>query len=181
MNTSDIIYLSLSVLSSLLCIISIVTVIITIRQNRKMIENSTRPYITAYGKNTNFQNADFYLIIKNFGQTGATITDFSCDIDLSQYVKSHPTQNYIFDCIDGLFLAPNQSLQIQFRKEELCQKTLQNFEIKLQYKSDLKRYAQAFFINFDALASIPLSRASTEGKELKIISYALQDVAEKNL
>lgn len=46
MTVSDMINLGLAIASFLLATISIVTVIITLLQNKKMIENSTRPYIT---------------------------------------------------------------------------------------------------------------------------------------
>ena len=54
MTVSDWINLSLSILSFILAVISVVTVVITLRQNHKMIEESNRPYITVYGDETNF-------------------------------------------------------------------------------------------------------------------------------
>ena len=90
MEISDIINIILCILSFLLAVISVVTVILTLKQNNKMIENSTRPYIVIYSKITNFQNQLYYLIIKNMGQTGAEIVNFKCDTDLSKF-------SYIFD------------------------------------------------------------------------------------
>lgn len=52
MTVSDWINLSLSILSFILAVISVVTVVITLRQNHKMIEESNRPYITVYGRDT---------------------------------------------------------------------------------------------------------------------------------
>lgn len=69
MEISDWINAVLCILSFLLATISVVTVIMTLKQNTKMIENSTRPYIVAYGRYTNFQDPQYYLIIKNMGQT----------------------------------------------------------------------------------------------------------------
>lgn len=56
MTTSDCVNLSLAKLSFILAVISVVTVVITLRQNKKMIESNSRPYITIYGDMTNFSN-----------------------------------------------------------------------------------------------------------------------------
>lgn len=45
MDLSTKVNIVLSVLSFILAVISIVTVVITLRQNNKMIENSSRPYV----------------------------------------------------------------------------------------------------------------------------------------
>ena len=87
MSISDWINLSLSILSLILAITSIITVVLTLKQNNKMIESNTRPYISVYGDMTNFANLQFYIIVKNFGKSGAVIKDFTCDIDLKKYKK----------------------------------------------------------------------------------------------
>ena len=45
----------------------------------------------------------------------------------------------------------------------------------------LKKYVEKQLINFEALCKNVVTKASTEGKELKIISYALQEMLKKNL
>ena len=82
MALSDWINAVLCVLSFILAVISVITVIITLKQNNKMIENSTRPYIAIYSNVTYFQDTKFYIILKNFGQSGAMIESFTCNIDL---------------------------------------------------------------------------------------------------
>ena len=48
MDISTIVNIILCVLSFILAAISVVTVVITLRQNNKMIEESTRPVISVY-------------------------------------------------------------------------------------------------------------------------------------
>ena len=55
-------------------------------------------------------------------------------------------------------------------------KTL-NFEI--EYNSGSKVYLENFSINYEAFTKNVQTRASTKDKELKIISYTLQDLVEK--
>ena len=54
--------LALTIVSSFLAFISVVTVIITIRQNHKMIESATRPYISIYGESINPGSPMFYIV-----------------------------------------------------------------------------------------------------------------------
>lgn len=80
MSISDWINVVLCVLSSLLAAISIVTVVITLRQNHKMIENATRPYIAISYETTCVapESPKRYIVVKNYGQSAAEIKDVSC-------------------------------------------------------------------------------------------------------
>ena len=62
----------LSILSFALAAISVVTVVITLKQNNKMLEATSKPYVVAY---LVYQEAPshIYLCIKNFGQTSAIV------------------------------------------------------------------------------------------------------------
>lgn len=66
MDISIIVNIALCVLSFVLAVISVVTVVITLRQNHKMIDNSTRPYVIVYSSVTNFQSPGYYLCVKSF-------------------------------------------------------------------------------------------------------------------
>lgn len=172
----------LCLLSFLLAVISVVTVIITLRQNHKMISNSTRPYVTASAQITNFQNAKFYVLIKNFGTSRAVIRNIKANIDIKKYLYSETTP---FDFAKDLFLAPGQSICIEVDSIKMHEDGIHLFEFNIDYNdvnhANKKRiqYSEQFPINYDCYSRIAYSRASTKDKELKIISYALQDLVEK--
>ena len=73
MDVATIVNIILCILSFILAVISVVTVVITLRQNNKMIEESTRPVISIYTDEINAGNPFFYLIVKNFGKSPAYI------------------------------------------------------------------------------------------------------------
>ena len=77
METATVVNIILSILSFVLAVISVVTVVITLRQNNKMIEDSTRPVVSIYNDQINTGNILFYLVVKNFGQSPAYITKLS--------------------------------------------------------------------------------------------------------
>lgn len=52
----------------------------------------------------------------------------------------------------------------------------------LKYHSGAKkRYLEKFKIDLKAGVSMPYEKVATEGKELRTISYALQEILQKNL
>ena len=179
MDISVIVNIILCVLSFILAVISVVTVVITLRQNSKMIDNSTRPYIAVYQGVTNFQSPHFYICVKNFGQSGAVITSFNCDSNLKDYAYD---ATYIpFLHFAGSFLAPSQSFIAQLDPVKVFKSDVSAFVFSVEYKCGDKLYSDSFTINLAADSDLVHIRACTDGKELRTISYALQDIAEKLL
>ena len=61
-------------------------------------------------------------------------------------------------------------------------KTLHIFKVLIiTYSDGIDKYNETYKINYLADTDTAKSRASTDGKELKIISYTLQDFVEKLL
>jgi len=177
MLVTDLINLILCILSFLLAAISVVTVVITLRQNHKMIQNSTRPYVIAFAQVTNFQRPTFYLILKNFGASGATIDKFESSIDLNQV--SFRKEITPFNNIEGTFFAPGQTITSSLCAQDFTERGIREFKIKLNYNDGINSYEQECPINYKAYIENVIVRADTKDKELHIISYALQDLVEK--
>lgn len=179
LSPSDYVELLGIIASVLTGLVAIIISILTLRQNSKMIEESSRPYVTLYSGTTYFQNIGYFLILKNFGQSGAVITSFSCSHDLSKYsYDSSPTRRIPFENIVGTFLAPNQAVKAAIKPNDLPKDA--PFVFKIEYSSTSnKKYFEQVEINCAADMEIIHLRASTKDKELKIISYTLQDIAER--
>ncbi len=179
MKITDWINLSLSVLSFVLAAISVITVVITLRQNSKMIEASNRPYITVYGDETNFSSPQFYLIIKNYGNSGAIIQKLECDIDLGKY--SYNTGIIPFQNIIGTMLAPNQNFICNIDNLKLSDDNVEVINFDITYTANGKIYQEHYPVNYQALKKNITTKLATKDKELKIISYALQEMVQKDL
>lgn len=177
MQVSDWINVILCILSFVLAMVSVATVVVTLKQNNKMIENSTKPYIVAFPQTANFQEPIFYLVIKNFGSSGATIKEMVCDIDLSDV--SYRKELNPFNHISGTFLAPGQSISCSLCAEKFKENNICGFDVKLKYSNGIKEYSQTNHINYKAFTENVNIRAATEGRELRAISYSLQDLVEK--
>lgn len=178
MSTSDVIEIIGIIVSTIVSIIAIVVSVKTLKQNSKMIEESTRPYVVVCGKTANYQEPRFYLIIKNYGSSGATITKFKCDHDLADF--SYSSENVPFKNICGTFIAPGQSFITNLKVKKLFSEEL-TLHFQIEYKTEFKTYCENMDIVLNSFKDLIQTRAATNGKELKIISYTLQDLVEKHL
>lgn len=178
LTPTDIIEIIGIIASLLTSIVAIAISIKTLKQNSTMIEESTRPYIVLYSQTTNFQSPSFYIIMKNFGQTGAVVTSIDCDHDLLQY--SYNKKYTPFSHFPGTFVAPGQAFLCNIDKKKLFQNPVV-FHFSVTYEANGKTYSDSFSINPKASSDLVQTRASTQGNELGIISYTLQDLVEKHL
>ena len=187
MDVSTIVNIILCVLSFILAAISVVTVVITLRQNNKMIEESTRPFISVYTDEINAGNPFFYLVIKNFGKSTAYITKFEYDFDFNGCYKIRNDRDYLQQ-LNNAVLAPGQfnNAVLAPGQSRICTLDYQRIDravtFTLEYHSGAKKtYSDEFTIDLKAGVSMPYGKVATEGKELRTISYALQEMLQKNL
>lgn len=177
LSTSDIIQLIGIVTTSFTSLTAIIISVVSLRQNSKMIEESSRPYISVYIGATQFSQPLLYLIIKNFGESAGTITDFSSDIDLREY--TYDSRHIPFGNIIGTTLSPKEEIIFPINVAD-SDKELNIMNISISYKSILKSYDENIQLNFPAyFDSIHLRVANKD--YMQSISYTLQDIAEKML
>lgn len=179
MLVSDWINISLCILSFVLAAISVVTVVITLRQNHHMIENATRPYVTIYGAVTAFDATTFYLVLRNYGQSSALITEFSSSVDLSKLVLQDrfPVP---FEHIVGHTLAPNQAIQVPIQHLGLV-KSDTPLSFTLRYSFLGKTYEESTTVNVRSHSDYLIVHAGKDSDTQKIISNTLQEMVVRQL
>ena len=174
MDLSTKINILLTVLSFILAAISIVTVVLTLRQNHIMIENSTRPYVTIYFDYTQMGDPTGYFAIKNFGSSSAMILS----IKYSDSIKQHPTTlanlPAIFDGLVGNSIAPSQKYLAPFKLYEYSNEPA---VFDITYSSAKKTYRDHFVINVRNYGKLVKPRLADPNT--KVLSYPLQEIAER--
>lgn len=186
MNCSDVIELISLIVSFGIGIASIIISVNTLKQNSKMIEESTRPNIVVYGKKVYFCTLKYVLIIKNFGSSSATITDFSCDKNLKDYslIKNVAP----FDHIIGSTLVPGQCIFCDLDVEKLKNKKVNNISFVISYEGIKKYSDNKFTVNIYAElentighrhAKEELSNYDKLNEEIKLISDTLSGIGEE--
>lgn len=178
MSVADIINLSVGICTAITAIISVIIAVETMKQNNRMIKNSTRPYIAISFQSTNFQDFRLYVVIKNFGSSGAIIKKLKYS-DLLENVAQSGVSPFVG--VEGTFLAPGQSIVCAINTRKFRDNKIDTLNVDVSYSDGESEYSESFPLNYEVYGKNPSIRASTEGKELKIISYAMQDLVEKQL
>lgn len=179
MLVSDWINMVLCVLSLVLAAISVITVVITLRQNHRMIENSTRLYLTIYGAVTAFHATQFYLVLRNFGQSSAQIDDFSCNVDLSNFALMDDLP-VPFKHIVGMTIAPNQAIHFPINHLRFTGMDAPlSFTIK--YSSLSRTYKETVAVNMQAHTDYLIVHAGKGSDTQNVISNTLQEIAVRQL
>lgn len=147
MSISDIINCVLCILSFILAAVSVVTVVVTLKQNNKMLEADARPYVVAYFSYDEYA-PNLFLCIRNFGKTAAIIDKLTIspgvkaiDKEASQLLEKvmiAPTQQIHF-----LLLGKDNSMNL--RNMEL------NHEVTVQYHdcATNKKYLETYHANVE--------------------------------
>lgn len=162
--------------SLLVSLIAIAISVISLRQNSKMIEESSRAVISIYTQTINTGTPMLFIVVKNFGNSAAVIHKLDYDFDLSDCYKFRSERDYLKDLI-GSTLAPKQSRICSLEYEKLTRP----ITFVLEHQSGRKKYRDSFTIDLTAGVNIPAPKTATPGKESTVISYTLQEMLQKNL
>lgn len=184
MEASEIINTILCVLSFALAAISVVTVVITLRQNSKMLESNSRPYVVAY---LVYQEAPshIYLCIKNYGKTSAIVKSLKIAPEFSLHKK---TSN---ELMNNTMLAPNQQLHflvLNEDKEKIIHENVFEFSVNIEYQDCCtnKVYTESYTMNMEyvmTVLSIEHGRTNLtpEQNSLRNIEKILDYTKNKNM
>lgn len=180
LEVSDQIQIISIIATTIISIVSVWIAVATLKQTNRITEEANRPYITVYGATTNFQSPKFMIVVKNFGQSGALIKEFSSDYDLLSCVPGNPNNSHRpFENLKNTFIVPNQSFVSVINYLKVIEDNVENINFKIIYQTGKKVYNETVILNLATYKGLFTQRASTDGKELRTISYTLQDLVEK--
>ena len=179
------------IVSALLGIISIGIAFVAIRQSNKSIklteesiEGANRPYIAAYLTSIQATSTILeYVVIKNFGQTGATINSIKV-IPEYKYEKQDLNNGNPFKNLDNHFIAPGQSLTFFVGGSGNDYTSVPNRIIRINYKTSNKNYNEDFCFNEEALTSAMLHAKTTPNnasKDTQILTQVAQEMIRQKL
>lgn len=177
--------IALCIVSALVAMVSVIFVALTIRQNNKMMESKTRPYIGISAEYVHNGTAQYKLVLKNYGQSEGTIKalDFSIDLKGSLGSRKELTP---FGHIIGATILPGQSFVCELSGEEVRKRLVDFIEASIEYTSSVgKKYNGSFNVPFGAFIDIPPVRSgsATDNAEQSLhnLSFTLQTIADKML
>lgn len=152
MDTGIIINIILSIFSFALATISVITVVITLKQNNKMIEANSKPYVVAY---LVYQESPshIYLCVKNFGQSSAMVKSLNIEPSFSLYKKN------CNETINNTMLAPNQQLHFLVAdedKKKIIYENVFDFSVNIEYQDccTKKIYNETYKMNMEYVMTV---------------------------
>lgn len=174
-----IVNLILCILSFALAAISVITVIVTLKQNNKMIESSSRPYIGIYTQSVIVgEKPTFYLVIKNFGQASAQLRSFTHTPELKGCFNLNVDTDFLKQA-EKMVLAPNQSRICMFDYDAVPD----NVTFEYEYCSPARKsYKESIEIAMKAAINLPTTVINdSKDRDERIISHTLQEMLKKSL
>lgn len=180
MTVAEYIELGVGLVTAATAVISVLIAVKTLRQNNKMIRNSSRPYIAVSFQSTNSQSISVYLIIKNYGASGAEIKSLKFS-DKLVGVSASKIWAPPFEGINGTFLAPGQSIVCAIDTTKLHSNNIECLKATVEYTDGINNYKEDYPLNYGVYRKNPSVSADTKDNELSTISTILQDLLEKHL
>ncbi len=180
MDTSTIVNIVLCILSFILAAISVVTVVVTIRQNHKMIEESNRPIVSVYTQGIMYSGKpSLYLVVKNFGNSTAHMTQFVTDINFINLYGFNAPRNYIDD-LSKCVIAPGQShiCRLDYKK---ITKPIHFFITYHSSSNPQKNYQEEFDVDLTAAVFMPKEAPANNSNASAHIASALENILFTNL
>ena len=182
------------IVTFLMSLASLITIIVTVHQNKKVInqnneiiETSNRPYLGIYFKTIYVKGQpQNFIILKNFGKTAAIINSIDCSIEIENYLfaKSYNP----FKHLPGLTVYPDQSFTFSVDGRKISENNITNIIFTICYTPlySSKIICEKHTINYTFFRNIlyeacphPTNKENPEN-ELKTISDILhRDLIEK--
>lgn len=172
LSISDKINLFLAISSFLLAVLSIILVVITIKQNCKMIESTSRPYIVVKYETIILPDETArYVVIKNYGQTIAKNIQICCTGDTNQRFLNQ------IRLLNGASLAPGQHVIYYFGHQNPYTPEILNFTYSYSGVGKLS-YSESVTLH---MVVGRYSHRTKNDDQNEAISYALQELTERSL
>lgn len=191
MSCETIIELILAAMTAFAAISSTFIAVLTLKQNSRNIEASTRPYIKPYLAMSNVQTLEYYLIFKNFGASSATITKLTTDIEWEHFTYENLREpfKYIVNSelppghktYTALAPLPTGKYLSAYVKEH---QTPLIYNVHIEYRSESgQRYSEDTSLNMTYDFGQTHGRPHQPDKEysLKMIANGIIDIGEKIL
>ncbi len=165
------------ILNTILIGISLLFIGMTLWQNHKILESSTRPYVVIYGTALQLnKKLVYYLIIKNFGASAAHITK----LEYPDEILSHFDPGTIdpLNNIRHTTLAPGQAVVIGF---SLGDDEFMQSHFTISYRSQTKKYSDEFTINLSSALAANKPRNKDHADDPIVIKDLLNEFVERSL
>lgn len=187
MEIQDIIQIIAIIVSTVLTVASIIISVKALKQSQKSIEltensilEANRPYVVVYRDYIQaLSTVHEYIVIKNFGNTGATIDSLVFNPKIINDVNHKP----VLENINGMFIAPNQAISTASAANVMAREDLNMVIAEIEYHDNIGNYKDSFALNDDFLYDLVLPKSNpSKNKSLEeVIVKATEEILRRGL
>lgn len=182
MEVADIIQIVIALITFLGIIVSSIIAVISIKQNSKMIEETTKANIVMYIDYSPVSNK-YYIIIKNFGNSIGKLISINIQPKLDWEKAEFKNKIKAITESKNVILAPKQKIGSWFEFNNYPDR---KFNVDIEYETMGKIYKNAYSIDLDYIENIDwttqyaIDDTTDNNKEvLYKINRSIQDLSDK--
>ena len=168
-------------LSLVIVVVSVKVALATLKQNNRMIEDSTRPYVGMTGEHVNNSSTEYKLVLKNYGSSEAFVREITfVGTSLKGALPVKPEREP-FEHLVGSSILPGQSF-VCILNGTVIDGLPSYIETRIKYESSIGNvYEETFNVPSGAYCGIPSGRVYNQNEPCKTIAFTLQTIADKML
>lgn len=158
-------------------IVAIFISVLSLRATRSSIEEANRPYVVVYRDYIQvLSSIHEYLIIKNFGKSGATIDSIIFE---PSYIDS-TTDKGLFEHTRNTFIAPGQSISTVVPTNAFGE---EHVKITIKYHTEKKEYQEVITLNQEASRDISFVKVKPpKSKSIQeVMTNATEEILRRRL
>jgi hypothetical protein len=169
-----------TVVGLLVSFIAVIISIFSLKLTQKSIEEANRPYVVVYRDYIQvLNNVHEYIVIKNFGKTGAIIDSIIFDPPYKETIRDRE----IFQNISNTFIAPGQSITTVATPNAFEGEREGIIKVTIRYHANKKKYEEKITLNEDLIKDIAFSKSTpSKNKSIEtVVTKAAEEILRRGL
>ncbi|PQZ54622.1 MULTISPECIES: hypothetical protein [Bacillus] len=179
-NISDLVQIISPIVGIGTSVVAIIISVLSLRVTKSSIEEANRPYVVVYRDYIQvLSSIHEYLIIKNFGKSGATIDSIIFE---PSYIDSMSGKEY-FRNIRDAFIAPGQSISTIVSANAFGEEHNGKIKVTIKYHTDKKEYQEVITLNDDVRRDLIFSKVKpSKNKTIEeVMTNATEEILRRRL
>ncbi|HFJ9474194.1 TPA: hypothetical protein ACGW68_001126 [Bacillus cereus] len=161
-------------------IVAIIISVISLKVTRSSIEEANRPYVVVYREYIQvLSNIHEYVVIKNFGKSGATIDSITFEPTYLDDMRGKE----IFKNTRDTFIAPGQSISTVVSINPFAGERNDKIKATIKYHTDKKEYQEIIALSEGILEDMTFTKSRpSKGKSIEeIMTKATEEILRRRL
>ncbi|PGE86630.1 hypothetical protein COM55_07675 [Bacillus pseudomycoides] len=174
-NISELVQIISPIVGIVTSIVAVFISVGSLKATRSSIEEANRPYVVVYRDYIQvLSSIHEYLVIKNFGKSGATIDSI---------IFEPNTDKGFFENTRDTFIAPGQAISTVVSSNAFGEENNGKIKITIKYHTEKKQYQEVITLNDEARRDMLFSkvRPSKSKSIQEVMTNATEEILRRRL